>query len=71
MAAVKWDAISRYVELVHEAAGLIQRGDVMDIALAEGADDDVVDAVDAIGSRVFRNPAEVRDFLVKQGYVVG
>ncbi len=69
MAAVKWEAVAPYVERVIKEKGTAQYGEMMNLALADNASDDVVDALDAVGSRVFSTPEQVRDFLVAQGYV--
>ncbi len=69
VAAIKWDAISDYIEEALGTKGLVQHEDLMAMALANNASDEVVDALDAIGSRVFRSASEVRNFLVSQGYV--
>jgi hypothetical protein len=42
---------------------------VIDLAYVENADDDIIDTIDAIGSRVFSSPQDVRDFLVGQKLV--
>lgn len=70
MAVVKWDAISRYMEEIFEMSGRVERADVLDLAMADNASDDVVDALDAIGSRVFRSVADAREFLTNGGYVL-
>ena len=35
----------------------------------EGADDDVVDTVDALGSRVFNSVEDAKQFLLSQGLI--
>jgi len=70
MAAVKWDDVSGYIEQVFNATGLIQYNDIMAVVFADNANDDIVDALDAIGSRVFSSPSAVRDFLIEQGYIL-
>ncbi|MFC1977697.1 DUF2795 domain-containing protein [Chloroflexota bacterium] len=69
MAAVKWDALSGYIDDIFGIDGRIARADVMALAEKDNASDDVVDAIDAIGSRAFTSPSDVRDFLTAQGYV--
>lgn len=69
MVAVKWDIISGYIDEVFNIDGRIARADVVALAEIDGARDEVIDALDAIGSRVFTSPSNVRDFLVAQGYV--
>ena len=70
MAAVKWDSISGYIEKALSTKSMVQYNDVIEIAFADNASDDVVDALDAIGSRVFGSASDVREFLVTQGYVL-
>lgn len=70
MAAVKWDSISGYINTAFNAKKRIERADVIDLAEFARASDDVIDALDAIGSRVFTSISELRDYLVAQGYVV-
>ncbi len=70
MRPVKWELISGYVEQVLNTNGNIARADVFALAEMNNASDDALDALDAIGSRVFTNPEAVRTFLTAQGYVV-
>jgi hypothetical protein len=69
MATVRWDAISGYIDNIFSIDGRIARADVMALAETDDASDDVIDAIDAIGSRMFTSPSDVRDFLTAQGYV--
>ena len=69
MAAVDWALLEPYVQSVYELHGRIERADVIELAYGENADDDVIDTIDAIGSRVFNTPEEVRSFLVSQKLV--
>ena len=41
----------------------------MDLADADLASDDVIDAIDAIGSRVFPTIDAAKSFLESQGYI--
>jgi len=70
MVAVKWDLISGYVEQVFKTNGNITRAEVFALAEMNNASDDVLDALDAIGSRVFTSPSTVQSYLTAQGYVV-
>jgi hypothetical protein len=70
MAAVKWDIISDYIDQVFNTNGRIARADVLALAEIDNASDEVIDALDAIGSRVFTSPSDVHSFLTAQGYVV-
>ena len=67
--AVEWSAIERYVQGAYEQAGRVERADVIDLAYDDNADDDVIDVVDAIGSRVFTSPDDVRAFLAGQNLI--
>lgn len=69
MAAVDWSLLEPYVQAAYEEHGRIERADVIDLAYGENADDDIIDTIDAIGSRVFTAPQDVRDFLVGQKLV--
>lgn len=64
--AVSWSEVEPFVRRVYEKVGRVERADVVDLAYAEGASDDVVDAVDVIGSRVFNSPEDTRSFLASQ-----
>jgi len=69
MAAVKWDALSGYINDIFDMNGRIARADVIALAEIDNTSDEVIDALDAIGSRVFTSPSDVRVFLTAQGYV--
>jgi hypothetical protein len=65
--AVRWSEIEPYVQRAFEAAGTVERADLVDLAYADNASDDVVDALDVIGSRVFNSVDAAKQFLVGQG----
>jgi hypothetical protein len=67
--AVDWSLLEPYVQAAYEEHGRIERADVIDLAYGENADDDIIDSIDAIGSRVFSSPQDVREFLVGQKLV--
>ncbi len=69
MAAVDWALLEPFVQGAFEANGRVERADVIEMAYAENADDNVIDTIDAIGSRVFNSTADVRAFLVSQKLV--
>jgi len=69
MAAVDWSLLEPFVQGAFEQHGRIERADVIELAYGENADDDVIDTIDAIGSRVFSSPTDVRDFLTAQKLV--
>ncbi|MBI4287731.1 MAG: DUF2795 domain-containing protein [Chloroflexi bacterium] len=69
MSPVPWSAIAKYVEEAHSFKGRVERADCMDLAFANHAPDDVIDALDALGSRLFPTVAAAREFLVAQNQV--
>jgi hypothetical protein len=66
---VKWEKIAPYIENGYAANGRVERASIVDAAYDEGADDDVVDALDGLGSRVFNTVDEAKAFLAANGYV--
>ena len=66
MPTPSWADLEPYVRGAFEAQGRVERADVIDLAYGDNASDDVVDAIDAIGSRVFPTPDAVRGFLQAQ-----
>ena len=69
MASVPWSEVSKYFDDAFAYKGRIERRDVMELADADIASDDAVDAIDAIGSRVFPNIEAAKSFLEAQGYI--
>ena len=69
MASVPWSEVSKYFDDAFAFKGRIERRDVMELADADMASDDAVDAIDAVGSRVFPNPDAAKEFLEGQGYI--
>ncbi len=69
MAAVQWSSIEPYFVEAFEANGQVEREDVINLAFADDANDDMIDAIDAIGSRVFRTVDAAKDFLKGQNLV--
>jgi hypothetical protein len=69
--AVDWALVEPYVQAAFDQHGRIERADVIDLAYAENAADDVIDAIDAIGSRIFNSPEDVRAFLAGQKLIEG
>jgi hypothetical protein len=68
---VSWSKIAPYIENGFAANGRVERASIVDAAYDEGADDDVVDALDGLGSRVFNTVDEAKAFLTSQGIVTG
>lgn len=67
--AVKWSKVAPYIENGLASRGNIERSSIVDAAYDEGADDDIVDAIDAMGSRIFNTVDEAKQFLLAQGAV--
>ena len=66
---VKWSKVAPYVENGFAAQGRVERASIVDAAYDDAADDDVVDALDGLGSRIFNSVDEARQFLASQGLV--
>jgi hypothetical protein len=67
--AVPWSKVEPYFQDAFAAQGQIEREDVINLAFGEDESDDVIDAIDAIGSRVFRSVEDAKAFLVGQNWV--
>lgn len=67
--AVRWSDIEPYLRATFEATGQVERAEAVNRAFAENASDDVIDTLDAIGSRVFQTLDAAREFLVTQGLI--
>jgi len=67
--AVKWSKVAPYIENGLASRGNIERSSIVDVAYDDAADDDIVDAIDAIGSRIFMTVDEAKQFLLSQGAV--
>jgi hypothetical protein len=66
---VKWSKIAPYIEGGFANEGRVERSSIVDKAYDDAADDDVVDALDGLGSRIFFSVDEAKAFLVSQGMV--
>lgn len=69
--AVTWTKIAPYLEDCYTQQARVERTSMVDKAYDDGADDDVVDTLDALGSRVFNSVDEAKQFLVAQGLIEG
>ena len=69
MAPVPWSKIEPYFREAFGDSGDIAREDVINLAFAENESDEVIDTIDAIGSRVFRTLDDARSFLQAQGFI--
>ena len=71
MADVSWNDVAPFVEDAHAAHGDIERADVVDLAYAANVSDAVIDVLDAIGSRVFKTPQDVKEFFLSRSLISG
>jgi len=71
MPTVEWSQIARYIEEAINTMGLVERARVIDMAYDDGASEDVIDVLDALGSRVFATAEDVREFLTTQKLIQG
>lgn len=67
--AVKWSKIAPYIESGFASEGRVERSAVVDKAYDDAADDDVVDVLDGLGSRIFFSVDEAKAFLLSQDLV--
>jgi hypothetical protein len=67
--AVKWSRVAPHIEAGLASRGNVERSSIVDKLFDEGTDDDVIDAIDGIGSRVFNSVEETKQFLLSQGLV--
>ena len=67
--AIKWSKVASYIENGFASEGRVERSAIVDAAYEDGADDDVVDTLDGLGSRIFFAVDEAKQFLVSQGLV--
>jgi hypothetical protein len=67
--AVKWNKVAPYIEGGFAAQGRVERASIVDAAYDDAADDDIVDTLDALGSRVFNSVDDAKQFLASQGLV--
>jgi hypothetical protein len=66
---VKWSKVAPYIENGFASNARVERTSIVDAAYDDAADDDVVDAIDGLGSRIFNSVDEARQFLLSQGLV--
>lgn len=67
--AITWSKVAPYIEEGFASNGRVERTSIVDKAFDDGADDDIVDTIDAIGSRIFNSVEEAKQFLLSQGLV--
>jgi hypothetical protein len=66
---VKWSRIAPYIENGFASEGRVERSRIVDAAYDDAADDEVVDTLDALGSRVFNSVDDAKQFLASQGLI--
>ena len=66
---VKWSKVAPYLENGFASQGRVERASIVDAAYDDDADDDVVDAIDALGSRIFNSVEDAKQFLASQGLI--
>ena len=69
---VPWETIQRYIEGSYTINGQVERSVALELSEPEGISDDAIDAIDAIGSRIFRGESAVADvqaFLSQEGHI--
>ncbi len=67
--AITWSKVAPYIEEGFASNGRVERTSIVDKAFDDGADDEIVDTIDAIGSRIFNSVEEAKQFLLSQGLV--
>lgn len=66
---VQWSRVAPYIENGFASEGRVERSKIVDAAYDDAADDDVVDTLDALGSRVFSSVEDAKAFLASQGLI--
>ena len=69
MANVSWQDISQHVQDAFDTTGRVERRVILEFAEVANAPDDIIDAIDAIGSRVFPDVESAKSFLESQGQI--
>jgi hypothetical protein len=64
-----WSAIEALVKPVFDAGAAPERQDLVDIAFAADANDDIVDALDSLGGRPIQSLDELRQQLEANGVI--
>jgi hypothetical protein len=67
--AIKWSRVASYLENGYASTGRVDRTTVVDAAYDDAAADDIVDTLDALGSRVFNSVDDAKAFLASQGLI--
>ncbi|MFN0094601.1 MAG: hypothetical protein ACKVVT_07460 [Dehalococcoidia bacterium] len=67
MAKAAWSAVEALVGPLFEGGQRPERSDLVELAYREGADDDVVDALDSLGPRPVESLAQLKTLLEGNG----
>lgn len=66
---IKWTRVSPYIEGGFASEGRVERSAIVDKAYDDAADDDIVDTLDGLGSRIFFSVDDAKQFLLSQGLI--
>jgi hypothetical protein len=66
---VKWEKVAPHIEAGLASRGNVERSSIVDKLYDDGEDDDVIDAIDGLGSRIFNSVNDAKQFLLSQGLV--
>jgi hypothetical protein len=69
MAQVDWAAVEAVAAPLFAAGAAPERADLVEAAFAAGADDDLVDALDSLGSRPIPSLDALREQLAANGVI--
>jgi hypothetical protein len=69
LAKADWSAIEALVKPLFDAGMSPDRGDLMDLAMRQDADDDVVDAIDTLGPRPLASLESLKEQLAAAGAI--
>lgn len=71
MPKVAWSVIEALVAPTFESGANPERADLVDLAFAAGADDDVVDALDTLSNRPLASIEALKEALQRNGVLDG
>jgi hypothetical protein len=69
MAKASWSAVEALVKPVFDSGAQPERQDLVDLAFAKDASDDVVDALDSLGGRPIASLEALREQLSRNGVI--
>lgn len=69
MPSVSWEDVAKYIQASFNIAGMVDRSIALEMAFNQQAPDNVVDAIDGLGSKIFPNTDTARQFLKEKGYI--